>query len=349
MGANTKIEWATHSWSPWIGCSKAHTGCANCYAEAQAGRYNVRWGPNGKRRRTSDTYWKKPLTWERAAARGGPLNNRERPRVFPSLCDPFEAWKGPIKHHTGAQLTTTGAGDYYPGEVGPKDRLRLATLDDLRGDLFRLIDQTPHLDWLLLTKRPENVRRMWPGGAPPVELPGGGMREVEIDGGRFVDVYRCNVWLLYSASDQATLDPGLPHLLACRDLCPVLGLSLEPLLGPVDLRLGAPDACRPDWVIVGGESGPNARPCNIAHVRSIVKQCEAAQVACFVKQVGSRPFEGELRRTAVHMPGDMFWAPSGDAYHLESGKWLRLRHPKGGDPAEWPEDVRVRQLPEVER
>jgi hypothetical protein len=134
---------------------------------------------------------------------------------------------------------------------------------------------------------------------------------------------RENAWLLYSASDQATLDAGLPHLLTCRDLVPVLGLSLEPLLGPVDLRkvgktlrgddvdalygtrtkyqykgregecsMGVSISALPkgpalDWVVVGGESGPNARSCNVEWIRSIVRQCTDARVPCFVKQLGA--------------------------------------------------------------
>lgn len=271
MSENTKIEWATHSFSPWIGCSKVHTGCQNCYAEAMAGRLGATWGPNGTRRRTAESTWKQVDRWNRKAAcaceadRGDEhwhtCSQRDRPRVFPSLCDPFED--------------------------------TLLVVPEWRRDFFALIDRTPNLDWLLLTKRPENVRRMWcshanTDGLPPSQL------------------HRRNVWLLYSASDQQSLEAGLPHLLECRDLVDVLGLSLEPLIGPVDLDLAMPcdrncaehqEAFCPgthgpcilqrnhvDWVIVGGESGPRHRPMDLAWLESIADQCSAAGVPLFVKQ-----------------------------------------------------------------
>jgi len=192
-------------------------------------------------------------------------------------------------------------------------------MDDMRRDFFALIDRCQNLDFLLLTKRPENIRRMWPflwwrgnngmSAAPPD---------------------RSNVWLLFSASDQESLDAGLPHLLACRDLVPVLGLSLEPLVGPVDLGSAHMKACphggvgkhvcdAVDWVIVGGESGPRARPCNVEWIRSVVEQCRAAGVPCFVKQIGARAVGED-------------WV-----YSCEDVK--------GGDPLEWPEDLRIRQIP----
>lgn len=319
---STKIEWATSTFNPWIGCSKVHTGCTNCYAEAMAGRLGVTWGPHGTRRRTSGRYWKQPLKWEREAAKVG-----LRPRVFPSLCDPLENWPHPIRHHTGPLLTLRD-GLYSPGATGYG--FRLATMGDLRRDFFALIDQTPHLDWLLLTKRPENIRRMWPGGR------------------------RENVWMIYSASDQTTLEAGLPHLLACRDLVPVLGLSLEPLVGPVDvsrwLRLGpcgsadgecTDNSCRThplDWVIAGGESGPHARPCSVEWIRSVVKQCRAAGVPCFVKQLGAN-YHDEVNGVcglSTQWPYEIL--PRGPSYRLED--------PKGGNPTEWPEELQVRECPQ---
>lgn len=244
---DTKIEWATHSFNPWIGCSKVHAGCTNCYAEAMAGRLGVMWGPDGTRRRTAESTWRQVERWNRQAG-----NVRLRPRVFASLCDPFEDWQGPIRNAERRKLWK-----HSP-----------LTMQDIRKDFFALIDRTPNLDWLLLTKRPQNIRQMWPGQASRnVDWPGRHKR-------------RANVWLLYSASDQATLEYGQPHLLACRDLVPLLGLSLEPLIGPVDLT--ATQGI--DWVIVGGESGPNARPCNVEWIRSIVEQCKAAGVSVFVKQ-----------------------------------------------------------------
>lgn len=312
MAENTKIEWATH-FSPWLGCSEVSIGCARCYAKAMAGRLGVKWGPNGTRRRTAESTWKQVERWNRLAGSAKPamepsLGGREaegqgderavRPRVFPSLCDPFEDWPGNVL-----------------GPVGRGWRL-----DDVRSDFFALIDRCPNLDFLLLTKRPENVRRMWLSRQPSPD---------EYKDGRLT-LYRENCWILYSASDQQTLDAGLPHVLACRDLVPVLGLSLEPLVGPVDLRgpLGlltfsekAVIRCMPqgdeypdpragktvktypaklDLVIIGGESGPHARPMDLDWLQSIADQCSAANVPLFIKQdSGTKP--GQQGRIPNHL------------------------------------------------
>lgn len=125
-------------------------------------------------------------------------------------------------------------------------------------------------------------------------------------------------------------DKRIPELL--RIPAKVRFLSLEPLLGPIQLGVHQGYECnlydygcgetRVDWVIVGGESGPGARPCNVEWIRDIVRQCKAAGVKCFVKQLGSNP---------VMEPGPTTWP---------------CEHPKGGDPAEWPEDMRVREMPQ---
>lgn len=322
MAEVTAIEWATSTFNPWLGCSKVHTGCTNCYAEAMAVRLGVTWGPHGTRRRTSDAYWRKPLKWEREAQQFEHWASWQRPRIFPSLCDPFEDLIRQVIDSSGLPIWCDPAGviphqlQVMPGRsdgIMVKAGLKRTTLDDLRSDFFRLIDETPHLDWLLLTKRPENIRRMWPV-----------WDEDAPDGLQGKPATLENVWLIYSASDQATLESGLPHLLACRDLVPVLGLSLEPLVGPVDLS-----GVKVDWVIVGGESGPHARPCNVDWIWSIVRQCKGSNVPCFVKQLGSRPM--------CLGPCPCHGHPTPMCLHVE--------HPKGGNPTEWPEDLQIRQFP----
>lgn len=241
MAANTKIEWADHTFNPWVGCSKVSAGCANCYAEEMMDkRYGrAQWGDNGTRVRTSDANWKKPLQWNKAAAAAG-----ERHRVFcASLADVFE----------------------------DRDELK-----SWRDDLFRLILATPNLDWLLLTKRPENVRRMMPFHNCELPLP--------------------NVWIGTSVENQEQADKRIPELLMIP--AKVRFLSIEPLLGQVDLKLwqseGLPIDAEPfreradllHWVIVGGESGRDARPMHPDWVRSIRDQCQAADVPFFFKQWG---------------------------------------------------------------
>lgn len=143
------------------------------------------------------------------------------------------------------------------------------------------------------------------------------------------------IWMGVSCEDQQRADERIPHLLRCP--AAVRFLSCEPLLGSVNLSLSLAASAKStntaqwrtawrgfiDWVIVGGESGPGARPCTIGHIRSLVRQCQAAGAACFVKQLGAKP----VNREGVAHP---------------------LKDPKGGDMAEWPEDLRVREFPGLE-
>jgi protein gp37 len=249
-------------------------------------------------------------------------------------------------------------------------------MDDCRRELFATIDACPWLDFLLLTKRPGNIQRMWPsavavrGTCPQCKQAEGvhGGCGCGLLSARWLPEHRVrrpNVHIIYSASDQPSLEAGIGDLLKCRDLVPVLGLSLEPLIGPVDLVYGGisavpstdgfvghPDgtghkddgAPHVDWVIVGGESGHGARPCNVEWIRSIVRQCAEAGVPCFVKQLGSRPYRcigGHDSPAASY--GRLVDCRGGAGYGCEV---LNLRDSKGGDWDEWTEDLRVRQWPE---
>lgn len=315
--AETKIEWADFSFNPWIGCTKVSPACAHCYAERDFDhRYGkVKWGPNGTRVLTSDANWKEPVKWERQVAREFDLWSRNeslpkdpprRKRVFcASLADVFEDWDGEMKDHHGNTLPVS--------------------MQDVRNRLFDLIDATPHLDWLLLTKRPENIARMWP--ATPCD---GRVCDASVKSRVFCphdscDVadgirqgFRKNVWLGCSVENQEQAEKRIPELLNCRNLSPVLFLSCEPMLGPVDLWYpssiypNGPDTCCSgfecgcrglpidppawvgkqfainggiDWVIAGGESGPNARPSHVDWFRSIRDQCATASVPFFLKQL----------------------------------------------------------------
>lgn len=330
MGTTTKIQWTDHTFNPWIGCAKVHAGCANCYAEADFDirRKRVTWGPNGTRSRTSDANWKEPLKWNRLqqqaidGLRIDPVFFDEplpRPRVFcASLADVFEHWDGLIVDHKGnvlkRNLLETGCVPMRHHDDDPP-----ASMNDLRTDLFRLFPKTPNLDWLLLTKRSENIRRMID-------------ETVGIEW--WIDNCKDNVWLGTSVSDQETADRMIPELLKCRDLAAKLFVSYEPALGPVNFTKWLAAI---DWLIVGGESGKNARPCNVDWIRSIVEQCKAAGVPCFVKQFGSNV---DCRCD------DMFWRrdPKGTCNDNRCRRVI-LSHPKGGDPSEWPEDLRVQEFP----
>ena len=240
MANDTSIEWCDMTWNPWIGCTRVSPGCQHCYAETMMDkRYGkVKWGPQGTRVRTSADYWKQPLKWNREAAAEG-----IRRRVFcASLADVFES---------------------KPDQSGD--------LREWRFDLWNLIEATPHLDWLLLTKRPENVNDIAPytyGGDWPR-----------------------NIWIGTSVENQEYADKRIPELLTIP--AAVRFLSVEPLLGPVDLSQwlwadmpGKPRLNRIHWIIVGGESGHGARPMHPDWVRAIRDQCREAGVPFFFKQWG---------------------------------------------------------------
>jgi protein gp37 len=386
MGETTGISWCDHTFNPWIGCAKVAPECAHCYAQTYGNRFGVEWGANEGRRRTSASNWRDPLKWDKAAKRDG-----VRRRVFcASLADVFD--------------------DH-------------ADLGGWREELFQLIERCSNLDWLLLTKRPENMRRMAPES--------------------WRERWPSHVWAGTSAGTQRTADRAIPLLLQVP--AAVRFVSCEPLLGPIDFRGWGNDAPRVDpsapykwanyqweewipqelrtlvedfwqeswgrgpaawlrdhavqmvprtgarvtlnsdrdggwlttdkmassgttgryvhmwnnigrvvaddgtvhctagghgsgwfshwlqsdgsyrseidWVIVGGESGHNARPCNVEWIRSIVRQCKAAGVPAFVKQLGAK-------------------------HVTEQGFCLSDRG-AGADPAEWPEDLRIREYPNV--
>jgi hypothetical protein len=362
MATETKIQWTAHSASPWYGCQHKvgadgtpHPGCLNCYAETNAGRNPGTlgvWGPNGTRV-ASKSFHANCKRWNAKAAK-----ERIRQSVFPSICDPFEDWQGPISCSSGDEICVCdGCGkrvlftEDCEGDNEVCRKLpRKVTMNDLRAEMFATIDACPWLDFLLLTKRPENVRRMWP---PVNEL---GRWDST---GRDLPLrhYRKNVQLLYSASDQASLESGIGHLLVCRDLVPVLGLSLEPLVGPINfmrilieaklaacdeipagqlieqvMRRELPKFAWLDWVIAGGESGAHARACNIEWIRSIVAQCKSGGVPCFVKQIGAKPNDNGKR---------LLLKSDGGSWHYKESP----NDKKGGDWNEWPEDLRVREFP----
>ena len=354
MAQDTKIEWAHHTFNPWLGCTKVSPACKHCYAERDFDHRlkQVQWGPNGTRVLTSNENWAKPLKWNRDVQKDyevaqaqwvadccvgtksypEPELHQFRKRVFcASLADVFESWGGPILNSKGKRLWIDLASstwlfaskeDSDRSELAKQKGVAAGTMADVRSRLFTLIDKTPNLDWLLLTKRPQNIRAMYLSQ----HLDGGTTGRVRefMDEEESKDVhpyFRRNVWLGTSVENQEYADRRIPELLRCRDLSPVLFLSCEPLLGPVDLQniqvaaegggLG-PDQladdlydalegevcsgetgcvtreCQPtiDWVIAGGESGPEARPSDPQWFRSLRDQCRSANVPFLFKQWG---------------------------------------------------------------
>ncbi|HEX7055425.1 MAG TPA: phage Gp37/Gp68 family protein [Burkholderiales bacterium] len=232
MAKDSAIEWTHHTFNPWWGCTKVSPGCKHCYAETWARRIGqTLWGPRAPRRQLSDAYWQQPLSWNAEAQRIG-----KRRRVFcASMADVFE------------------------------DR---RDLDANRERLWRLIADTPNLDWLLLTKRPHKVRELAPYG----------------------DDWPNNVWLGATAENQKWLDRRMAELSELK--AKILFLSCEPLLGPLDFANWIAEAQSGrrrlvHWVIAGGESGHHARAPNPQWFRSIRDQCVAAGIKFHFKQWGN--------------------------------------------------------------
>lgn len=245
MGKDSGIAWTDHSFNPWWGCSKVSAGCSNCYAEAWDARFGgTHWGPGAARKVFGERHWRMPLSWNEEAKAGG-----YRRRVFAaSMADVFDV-EGP---------------------------------EAARARLFSTIEMTPSLDWLLLTKRPENMPTMLPKGFGPKTWP--------------------NVWLGTSVEDQANAD-RIDLLLNIP--AALYFLSAEPLLGPLDLGRWIGAARRRSaelgWIIVGGESGAKARPFDLAWARALRDQAAAANVCFFLKQLGHRP-EADGRPIPLRTP-----------------------------------------------
>lgn len=246
MAETSKIEWTDATFNPWVGCTKVSPACDHCYAEGWAKRSGAPELWTGARRRTTDAYWRQPQKWNAES----PAKHGRRTRVFcASLADVFD--------------------NQVP--------------EQWREALFELIKSTPNLQWLLLTKRPQNIARMLPA-----------------DWGWGYE----NVSLGVTAENQVEADRRIPLLLSwpARSYF----VSCEPLLGPVDLTrltFGAttfnaltgerhqggvtyPTDARLNWVIAGGESGGNARPSHPDWFRSVRDQCAEAGAAFLFKQWG---------------------------------------------------------------
>lgn len=326
MSDGTNIEWADASWNPVVGCTRVSEGCRNCYAEAMAHRF-------------------------RLAPRSATPND---PRAHPLnlLTDDNGRWNGtvrllperlsePLHWRKPRRIFVCSMSDLF------HDRVPLPYI----GCVMKVAAACPHLTFLLLTKRPERMceamRWVQDNAADATAwVPLIASRGVELDDDgvneQIVEALRRplpNVWLGVSVENQQAADDRIPHLLNCP--AEIRWLSVEPLLDHVDLSAffgrgfcGGSDTeytynAGVSWVVVGGESGRNARPCSINWINSIQTQCHAARVPLFVKQLGRRPVTTST--------------PSGE---MEP---FRVVDPKGGSPREWPHHLRVRQWPEMRR
>jgi protein gp37 len=317
----TPIEWTDRTWNPVRGCRRVSPGCEHCYAERQAHRFSGRGQPY------------EGLT---ALGKHGPKWTGRALFVPEMLGNPLH-WRKPQR------VLVNSMSDLFHDDV----------TNEQIAAVFAVMAACPQHTFQVLTKRPERALEWFANGA----------EELTVDAGEQLagDMQWChahegehwplpNVWLGVSCEDQERADERIPLLLKAPTA--VRFISAEPLLDEVCLD---PDWLYPrckacgrhsergkcceyepdctggterstqeqvallDWVIVGGESGPGARPCNVEWISGIVGQCNEAGVPCFVKQLGAHVIAARGRRVK--------------------------RDRKGGDPSEWPHDLRVRQFP----
>lgn len=278
MAEVTKIAWAHSTFNPWIGCTKIGPGCDNCYAAAGDQRFTggSRWGAGAPRHHTSVSYWRQPINWDKKAAKSG------------------QPWR----------VFCASQADVFDNEVDP----------DWRAHLWTLIKCTPHLTWLLLTKRVGNVQQMlpadWNDGYP-------------------------NVWLGITVVTQEEAYRDVPKLE--RIPARVRWLSIEPQIERIDLcemfgiwwnstmhvweATGSAFKRPVNWVVCGGESAQRGkcRAFELDWARSLRRTCDAVGIKFFMKQLGTVATD------------------RGALYQHEG---------KGEDPAGWPVELRVREFPQ---
>jgi protein gp37 len=361
MASKTKIEWTDFNWNFLRGCSRVSEGCRNCYAEKIAARFSepgqAFYGIAKRRAFVGDkrSNWTgeisfheeillEPLKWKKPRrVFVNSMSDLFHEKVTDEMLDKAFAVMALTPQHTFQILTKrpermlkylTAPSIRFPNSTEPRPEIsyRLALLTDLG-------------DKQSIQRTADAQNRLCHGGWP---LP--------------------NVWLGVSVEDQKTADERIPLLL--QTPAAVRWISAEPLLGPVNISRillkksdrpenGKPDLTfnalkgwhgganvnnrtRLDWVVIGGESGPGARPFNIEWARSIVQQCKATNVPVFVKQLGAKPF--------IHQQSSVNFQRDGVSLQIESIEYdstFSLNNRKGGDPSEWPEDLRVREFPEV--
>ncbi len=345
MATNSKIEWTEATWNPVTGCSFASEGCRNCYAVGMTHRLEAMGQEKYK---------------------GLTVLNGRGDRQF----------NGMVKTHDGAldiPLKRKKPTRYFVNSMA--DLFHSNVPFDFIDKVFAVMALTSQHTYQVLTKRPERMaeymtrRKSLQIGtrkspvawdktscdeiyAAAMKQSGKTLYEINPEG---LIWPLPNVWLGTTVENQKAADERIPELMKCP--AAVRWLSCEPLLGAVDLNHPIPwgdhgkvyplglgsGRSRIHWVVAGGESGPNARPCDIQNIRSLIEQGHQSGVPVFVKQLGAA-VEADYGEVDVcsTMAGwkHLYWA---DKKH----QVCRPTDKKGGDWSEWPEDLRVRQFPEV--
>lgn len=334
---DTPIQWTDKTWNPVRGCSRVSPGCVNCYAERQAARFSGE-------RHVRDCVDPGAQTWHWEP---GPFAG------FVTRVNGHAAWTGKvelIESKLEEPLHWRKPCKVFVNSMS--DLFHEALDDEAISAVFAIMSRAPQHTFQILTKRPKRMldwfsRSMVQDGVDESGCTRFGWCHANVEGRWPLP----NVWLGVSAEDQQRADERIPLLL--QTAAAVRFVSYEPAIGPVDFDqisitvapgfFGSPlgwhhrGQChkaegipypRLDWIIVGGESGPGARTFDIQWARNTLAQCKAAGVACFVKQLGKNPV---LSREA-----DNAFIPDYE---------YRMEDSHGGDMAEWPSDLRIRQFP----
>lgn len=357
MAGDTSIEWASKVWNPLAGCSVVSPGCTNCYAMKMAARIEAMAAGRGQ----TSAY--DGLTRKTKA---GAVWTGEVRLVESALLQPLR-WKKPQR------IFVNSMSDLFHEDVP----------DEWIDQILAVAALTPQHTYMILTKRSARMRAYMADPAMAKRVIHAAFK-IDCEGGAWMAADHeiagdpifplPNVWLGVSAEDQDRLEQRAEDF--ARTPAAVHFVSAEPLLGELDFcNIQLPgrrnldllagvitrDGVGLDFVhpaglvIVGGESGPKARDCWVPNVRSIVRQCTDTGTPVFVKQLGARVidrndagFDGEEEHHWPETdPDDVEEDLSGyrDGYQGAPVR-VRLKDRKGGDMAEWPADLRIRQLPQ---
>jgi protein gp37 len=341
------IEWLARpgtkpeSWNPVTGCRKVSEGCRNCYAEAMA-----------------DRFWAKQYAVVEEET-GGPAGTCSRSRRFTDV----------MCHEDRLSLPLSWRGPRTVFVNSMSDLFHSAVPDEFIDQVFAVMALSRKHTFIVLTKRPERMRAYFFDDSVNDRVADATAHMYDRHGGEFCGwatgpmfewAPLPNVWLGVSIEDQPTADQRIPLLL--QTPAAVRAVSYEPALGPVNFRevacredwhidaFDTPDpSCRIHWAIVGGESGPQARPCDVAWIRSTVQQCKTAGVPVFVKQLGANPAThcGQCGRGIGHHILGGFVDACGPTHAAVIAEMSAIKAGKGNDPAEWPKDLNCREWPEV--
>lgn len=333
----SKIEWTDETWQVTTGCEEVSPGCGHCYARTMSKRLramalaDIAVGKDpGKKRFYIDAVddngrWTKSVV-TRPDALEEPLRWKKPRAVFvDSMSDLFHP-SVPFEFII-ASLGVMNAASMHTFQILTKRPERMA-------ECCELLSAAGGLGKYIRSDSGREVLRSYFDAVAKTEVIGGRTYRtmddpwMQVMNAAAISLWPLpNVWLGTSVENMDCMS-RIDHLLECP--AAVRFISAEPLLERTDFafRNRVDDKRRIDWVIVGGESGPNARPCNVQWIREIVEDCGIAGVPVFVKQLGAAPV----------------WEP--EEFHEEvEGGLLNLKDKKGGDPDEWPRGLNVRQFP----